>query len=125
MKASRRNTPLPILTLAGTLVLAGAAAGTPIIDVGDTAPARVAQVLGRERCHACHGLEEARIGPAYRMIAARHRGGGAIMADVLARKIIHGGAGNWGVVPMVANERVSLEEARRIARWILSLESPP
>ena len=35
----------------------------------------------------------------------------------------HGGAGNWGDIPMIPNERVTLEEARALARWILSLES--
>ena len=42
--------------------------------------------------------------------------------EVLAQKIIIGGAGNWGVVPMVPNEHVSLEEARTISRWILDLQ---
>ena len=39
----------------------------------------------------------------------------------LAMKIINGGAGNWGTIPMVQNERISPEDARRIARWILTL----
>jgi cytochrome c len=38
---------------------------------------------------------------------------------VLAGKIILGGAGNWGIVPMVANDQVSMTEARQIAEWIL------
>ncbi len=36
-------------------------------------------------------------------------------------KIIVGGTGNWGVVPMVPNEHVSIDEARAISRWILDL----
>jgi cytochrome c len=43
------------------------------------------------------------------------------MVDVLARKIVHGGGGSWGVVPMVPNQWVSLEEARAMADWILGL----
>jgi len=41
------------------------------------------------------------------------------MTDVLAGKIIRGGGGNWGNVPMVANQRVNEEQARIMAEWIL------
>jgi cytochrome c len=42
------------------------------------------------------------------------------MTEVLARKIVLGGGGNWGVVPMVPNEHVSESDARSLANWILS-----
>jgi cytochrome c551/c552 len=41
------------------------------------------------------------------------------MAEVLAQKIISGGGGNWGLVPMVPAPHVTLEEARLMAGWIL------
>jgi len=44
-------------------------------------------------------------------------------ADVLAHKIVAGGGGNWGTVPMVPNE-ISLEEARLLTRIILQLKPP-
>lgn len=74
-----------------------------------------------KRCNACHATDETLIGPPYRAIAARHAGDREIAIEVLARKIIHGGGGNWGLVPMVPNEHVSLDEAREIVAWILSL----
>jgi len=43
-----------------------------------------------------------------------------LMTEVLARKIILGGGGNWGVVPMVPNEHVSATDAHSIAGWILN-----
>jgi len=55
-------------------------------------------------------------------VAARHRAEGAAAIEPLAQKIIHGGAGNWGSIPMIPNERVSLEEARALVRWILTLQ---
>ena len=75
-----------------------------------------------KRCVACHELKRTLIGPSYEAIAARHSANRHLMVEVLAQKIIVGGAGNWGVVPMVPNEHVSLEEARAIAHWILSLQ---
>lgn len=80
------------------------------------------ETLAKEiRCTGCHDTDRTLIGPSYKAIAARHTANKEIMADVLAQKIIVGGAGNWGVVPMVPNEHVSLDEARAISRWILSL----
>ena len=74
-----------------------------------------------KRCNACHTIDETLLGPPYRAVAARHADERALEIEVLAHKIVHGGAGNWGVVPMVPNEHVSLDEARTIAAWILSL----
>jgi cytochrome c551/c552 len=73
------------------------------------------------KCYACHAPDEALIGPPWKAIAARHAGEDADMiTTVLVRKIINGGGGTWGVVPMVPNEHVSEADARRLVRWILS-----
>ena len=74
-----------------------------------------------KRCYACHATDEVLIGPPYRAIAARHAAERDVMIEVLAQKIVHGGGGNWGIVPMVPNEHVSLSDARAISEWILSL----
>ena len=72
-------------------------------------------------CYACHQLDGASLGPPWRAIAARHGARRDVMVEVLAGKIIRGGGGNWGLVPMVPNQRVSEEEARVMAEWILGL----
>lgn len=77
------------------------------------------------RCYACHDMTEALIGPPYQAIAARHASQKDIMEKVLATKILLGGGGNWGVVPMVPNEHVPEADARVITRWILGLSSAP
>lgn len=80
------------------------------------------QLAKAMKCYACHSVDEPLIGPPYRAIAARHKAEDkALMETVLARKIIHGGGGTWGVVPMVPNEHVSEENAHQLAQWILSL----
>jgi cytochrome c len=71
-------------------------------------------------CYACHQLDSVSLGPPWRAIAARHGARRDVMVDVLAGKIIRGGGGNWGLVPMVPNQRVSEEEARIMAEWILA-----
>ena len=82
------------------------------------------ETLAQERyCYGCHNMTETLIGPSYQSVAVLHRARKEIMVEILANKIIKGGAGNWGVVPMVPNEHVSMEEARIIAEWILNLDS--
>jgi cytochrome c len=81
-------------------------------------------LAAKQHCDECHAIQEVRIGPSFQAIAIRYSIEGPAVEERLARKIINGGAGNWGDIPMVANERVSLEDARAIARWILSLAPP-
>lgn len=82
-----------------------------------------AKLVQKHRCYPCHAMTENLLGPSYTAIAVRHAARNDAMVEVLAEKIITGGAGNWGVVPMVPNEQVSLDEARLIAKWILELEN--
>jgi cytochrome c len=42
--------------------------------------------------------------------------------DKLAVKIMMGGSGVWGPVPMPANPQVSEAEAKKLATWVLSLK---
>jgi len=105
--------PLQLLTIAICLLAASVAAG---------AGSKGTNLVQERRCYACHAMTQNLLGPSYQAIAERHAGRGDVMVEVLAEKIIVGGAGNWGVVPMVPNEQVTLDEARTIARWILKLK---
>lgn len=78
-----------------------------------------AALVQQHRCQACHSLKDPLLGPPYQAIAQRHAGNRDAMVEVLAHKIVLGGGGNWGVVPMVPNEHVGEADARAIARWIL------
>jgi cytochrome c len=84
-------------------------------------PAKLSQLALEKHCDECHSVDTPRIGPSFIAIAARHRAEGSAAIEPLTQKIIHGGAGNWGVVPMVPNERISSDDARALVRWILSL----
>lgn len=83
------------------------------------APARASPELARDkRCMNCHALERKLVGPAFKDVARRY----AAQPDAasrLAEKIVKGGAGAWGPVPMAANPHVSAEEARQLALWVL------
>ena len=79
------------------------------------------QLVSDAMCYACHQMQQASLGPPWQAIAARHATNSEVMTDVLAGKIIRGGGGNWGNVPMVPNQRVNQEQAEIMVEWILGL----
>lgn len=107
--------------LVAAFALMGSWASLANAQSGAEASAPGAKLVENARCYACHEMSEASLGPPYLAIAARHAPRREVMTEVLALKIVHGGGGNWGLVPMVPNQWVSVEEARAMAKWILGL----
>ena len=83
------------------------------------APVDVQALLRKKQCHICHAESKQLLGPSYEEIGLAYRVRKDITAKELAQKVINGGGGNWGVVPMVANEHVKKDEALTMANWIL------
>jgi len=73
-----------------------------------------------KRCTVCHNVAKKMLGPSYKDVATRYAGQN--VNRQLADKIINGGGGVWGVVPMPANPKISRSDADTLARWILSLK---
>jgi cytochrome c len=86
------------------------------------APAMADEALAKAKnCMACHAVDKKIVGPAYKDVAKKH-GNDASKAGALADKIMKGGSGVYGAVPMPANPQVSKEEATKLATWVLSLK---
>ncbi len=109
-----------VATFALLGIAAAARAETPPLS-----DAQAKKLFNLRGCNACHAADETRIGPAYRTVALRYKGPSADNVDWLANKILNGGAGSWGNVPMIKNPAVPPDEAKAIARWILSLGPAP
>ena len=86
--------------------------------------AEAKKLFNLRSCNACHAVDETRLGPAFRTVALRYHDTSPRTVDWLATKIVQGGAGVWGNVPMISNPALPPDEARAIARWILSLPPP-
>ena len=87
-----------------------------------SAPAWADQALATAKnCMACHTVDKKVVGPAYKDVAAKYAKQ-KDAADMLAQKILKGGSGVWGPVPMPANTQVSPAEAQKLANWILTLK---
>ncbi|HET8744841.1 MAG TPA: c-type cytochrome [Ramlibacter sp.] len=87
-----------------------------------SAPALADQALAQAKnCMACHAIDKKLVGPAYKDVAAKYAGQKDAV-DRLAAKIMKGGAGVWGPVPMPANAQVNDAEAKKLAAWVLTLK---
>lgn len=90
-----------------------------IVSCALVAPALANPDLARAKlCLGCHAVDRKMVGPAFKDVAARYAGQPGAAAK-LAEKIVAGGSGAWGVVPMPANPKVSADEAKQLAAWVL------
>ena len=85
-------------------------------------PALADQALAQAKnCMSCHAADKKLVGPSYKEVATKYAGQKDAV-DKLAGKIVKGGSGVWGPVPMPANAQVSEAEAKKLAAWVLTLK---
>ena len=85
-----------------------------------SAPAKAdLQLATAKNCMACHAVDKKLVGPAYKDIAAKYAGQ-TDAATKLEAKVLKGGAGVWGPVPMPANTQVTPAEAKQLVAWIMT-----
>ena len=84
-----------------------------------SAPALADEAMAKAKnCMACHATDKKLVGPAYKDVAKKYAGDAKAL-DNLAAKIIKGGSGVWGAVPMPAQEHVSKDDVQVLIKWIL------
>ena len=77
------------------------------------------ELINGADCLTCHQENEKLIGPSYTDVAAKYSDQDL---DDLADKIVNGGSGVWGDVPMAAHPGLSKENAKKMVKYILSLK---
>ena len=77
------------------------------------------QLATAKNCMACHAVEKKLVGPSYKDIAAKYAGQ-ADAAAKLEAKVLKGGSGVWGPVPMPANTQLTPAEAKQLIAWVLA-----
>jgi cytochrome c len=93
-----------------------------VLAAAVTSPAFAQLELAQSKnCLACHAVDKKLVGPAYKDVAAKYAGDKTAV-DKLAQKILKGGSGVWGQVPMPANPQVSEAEAKKLAAWVLTVK---
>ena len=72
-------------------------------------------------CKTCHHPTNKIVGPPHADVAAKYEFTEANV-KMLAGKIINGGSGVWGEIPMNAHPDLSQTDAENMARYVLSLD---
>lgn len=76
-------------------------------------------LMANSDCNTCHNAQSKIIGPALVDIAKKYKESDV---DMLADKIIKGGSGNWGTVPMTAHADLPVADAKEMVKYILSVK---
>jgi len=93
-------------------ILGAACAGNALADE------KLAQ---SKNCLACHQMDKKLVGPAYKDVAAKYKDDKDAEAR-LVKKVMAGGTGVWGQIPMPPNPQVSEAEAKTLVKWILAMK---
>lgn len=79
-------------------------------------------LVKKNGCMACHALATKMVGPSYKEIAVKYNGDSKAV-DNLSAKVLNGGAGVWGQMPMPPHKgRVTDEQAKAMVNYVLSIK---
>lgn len=91
-----------------------------------TADSKGLELIGASDCTTCHRLHKdapgASIGPSYSEVAAKYAPAADTTVDRLVHKIITGGTGVWGTVPMTPHPALQPADVKEMVVYILSLK---
>lgn len=84
------------------------------------------ELIGASDCTTCHRLNKessgAAIGPAYSEVAAKYAPAADTTIDRLVKKVISGGSGVWGTVPMTPHPALKAEDVKTMVTYIMTLK---
>jgi cytochrome c551/c552 len=91
-------------------------------EVKQTYPGQA--LMQKSDCKACHTLNTKSVGPSFMQVATKYKNS-LTGKNFLINKIIKGGGGVWGEIPMPAHSNMKEDDAKKIVEWILSLNDQP
>jgi len=86
-----------------------------------TPASKGAQLIASSDCLGCHKEQDKLVGPAYKDVAKKYTNSDKDI-NYLANKVISGGKGVWGDVPMTPHPNIALNDAKEMVKYILSLK---
>ncbi len=92
-----------------------------ILSAGAAQAADEEALAKSKNCLACHAVDKKLVGPAYKDIANKYAGQKDAEA-MLSEKVIKGGKGVWGQIPMPPNASVTPAESTKLVKWILGMK---
>jgi cytochrome c len=100
-------------------------ADTNVNKIGTDSPGALGskgeELISKSDCFTCHKADVKLLGPAYQDVAAKYAANDDNI-EMLASKIIDGGSGNWGDIPMPPHPSLSQDDAIEMVNYIMSLK---
>jgi cytochrome c len=129
-----KKTILFLLICSGAILACNSGGSSSKTDSAAAAPAAPAaadskglELIGASDCTTCHRLHKeaagASIGPSYSEVAAKYSPAADTTVDRLVKKIIDGGNGVWGTVPMTPHPALAPADVKEMVTYILSLKN--
>jgi cytochrome c len=94
----------------------------PVISVSTKERDEGLKLIAYWDCLTCHKVNESNVGPWYVQISKRYAATNSNI-NWLALKIISGGAGSWGKVPMTPHYDLHKNDAILMVKYILALNN--
>ena len=97
-----------------------AAAG--LMVAGSVMATEMPELAKKNGCTACHAIDKKVVGPAWMDVSKKYKGVAGI-EDLLIVKVSKGGSGNWGTVPMIANDPTGAKQPqiKELVEFVLGL----
>ena len=98
------------------------AAAAPVADLSSNPDyTKGLELVGKSDCLTCHKVNDKLIGPSYKEVANKYEATEENIS-MLASKIIKGGKGVWGEVPMTPHPQISEDDAKAMVKYVLLLK---
>lgn len=79
------------------------------------------ELISKADCLSCHKLDVKIVGPAYKDVAKKYPASEANY-EMLSKKVIAGGSGNWGPVAMTPHPAIPPADVKKMVEYILSIK---
>ena len=105
-------------TMTSTTATTTASAMPPVAG-GAATLVPASDLFKKQNCTACHAASSKLIGPSLVEIASKYKGQTDSEAKLI-EKVLKGGAGVWGAIPMPAQSQLNATDAGALVKWILT-----
>ncbi|MBK5270604.1 MAG: c-type cytochrome [Bacteroidia bacterium] len=80
------------------------------------------ELASKSDCFTCHKIDELLTGPPFREVANKYANEPDTIVAHLAHKVIEGGSGVWGQIPMTPHPTISQADAEAMVKYVLLLK---
>jgi cytochrome c len=81
------------------------------------------ELVSKSDCFTCHAIDTRTTGPSYREVADKYAGYPDTIVSHLANKVVSGGMGVWGEIPMLPHSSLKKEDAEAMVKYVLLLKT--